>query len=257
MSPNDENQMRIAIMESLRQQNNPRIENREEVLLEQAIQNSLSNVQIVNEDSLLQEAIAASIEAENERRLAQYYSSQVPAPRINNYTEERELRAENDRLYQESLRIDLEKERVAREIEERKQRQIAEERELKLLEEEARDRAWIAEEEATRALQTIKQIEDAKVALLRPPILKYPIEVSEVTSLSILKFRLPNGVVINHTFHQEEPITSVIQQLQYDLKYAGDLTLTIPPNEIITCSSDTSISFCGIKNRNSILVGYA
>ena len=160
--------------------------------------------------------------------------------RIRRETIERDrmLREEQDRAYEESVRMDIEKIENAR------------------LVAEAASRAAAAAEETARALQAARLAEEARKASIVPPVLRYAIETIRPEDLLTLRFRLPNGSVVNHAFHYDEPLESILQQLRYDLKYLGDLVLTLQPRTVITCSPDTSISTCGITNRSTIVVTY-
>ena len=245
MTRDEEDQLRIAIMNSLQDptilppmivRTPPRSPLQSPIIEEDDV-----------EDELLQQAIQASITAAEQARLATFHANQVVAapmsprllsPRTEQLMENRKIREEQDRAYEEALRIDTEKAENARKAA------------------EAAARAAQAAEEAARKLQEAKIAEEAKREALQPPILKYPLEVIDMKDLYMLRFKLPNGSVVNHSFHRDEPLSSIIQQLRFDLKYLGDIVITVPPNVVLTCSPDTSIVGCGVANRTMLFVTY-
>jgi ATPase subunit of ABC transporter with duplicated ATPase domains len=191
----------------------------------------------------LNEAIQLSIQAAEQTNLAAFHANQIAAsppmsPRTQRYQEDRALREEQDRAYEEALRVEREKAENARKMV------------------EAANRAQELAEEATRKLQEVKQLENAKRENLRSPILRFPIEDANTGDLLMLRFKLPDGSTINHTFHRNEPLESLIQQLRFDLKHLGDFILVIQPNTIINCSRDTAIGDCGVQNRVLVHVRY-
>ena len=194
------------------------------------------------EDDLLQGAILASIEAAEQSRLANFHANQVlmspPAsPPVQRINEDREIIRRQNEEYAESLRIDQERAEAAKRAA------------------EAAEKAAYAAEESARMLQMSKAAEEAKIEALQPPELEYPIELGSAADIFSLRFRLPSGGVVTHSFHRSEPLSSLIQQLQFDAKHPGDLILTIPPRSIIDCPPDTPIEDCGIENRIVISVG--
>jgi hypothetical protein len=195
------------------------------------------------EEALIQAAIEASMRATNEAKLATLHANQIVpqpmlSPRRQQMAETRDLRAEQDREYQEALRRDQEKSENAR------------------LAAEATARAAAAAEEATRKLQEAHTAEEAKKEALRPPILQNPIEVASAADIYTVRFRLPTGATVTHSFHRNEPLSSVLQQLRFDLKYTGTLVLTIPPGKPVTCAETMTINECGFSNRIVINVDY-
>jgi hypothetical protein len=251
MSSYEEEQMRLAIAESLRETS---LGTSPVTIVRTPPRSPLSSPrgqfeeiqqEMDLEDLLLQEAIQASITAVEQSKLATFHANQInsiprsPRVRNTNFTEEREFRAEQDLAYEEAMRIDLKNAENAR------------------LASEAALAASAAAEVASRKLQEAKIAEIARRETLQPPILIFPIEDSDLKDIYIIRFRLPTGVTVNHSFNRNEPLQSIIQQLRYDLKYLGNFTLTLQPNIAITCSPNTSIVNCGIANRVSIIVNYA
>jgi hypothetical protein len=249
MTPDEENQMKIAIMESLQDAEH---RTQSPVIIKSPPRSPMMSPIDVDreddfEDPLLQEAIQASMQATEQARLAVFHANQVAtapkSPRIisppTQMRTDRELREEQDRLYAETERIDREKMENAR------------------LAAEAATKAAVAAEEAARALHEAKNAEEMKREALQPPKLEYPLETSDIKDIFMLRFRLPNGMIVNHSFHRNEPLRSVIQQLRFDLKDIGDLILTVQDrNAVLTCDPNIPISECGIRNRIAIIVSY-
>jgi len=243
MTPEEEEQMRIAIMASL--------EETRKSPITQTIKPLPSPPRTEEEDIediLLQEAIQASITAAEQARIATFHANQVAvtpsspralSPRNLEALERSELREEQEREYQEALRIDREREENARKAA------------------EAAALAAAAAEEAARKLQEAKIAENTKKEALQPPILKYPIDTVDIKDIFMIRFRLPTGSLVTHSFHRDEPLSSIIKQLQFDLRHPGDLTVTIPGYGVITCAPETSISTCGFNNRIAVMVDYA
>lgn len=212
--------------------------------LQESPTQNYNNIDDDIDELFLQEAIAQSTRAVEQARLATQHvrriipNSPILSPRSSKILEDRQLREQQDREYEYVLRMDREAVENAR------------------IAAEAAEKAALAAEDATKKLQKAKLEELKKKESLLPPILKYPPETTDVQNLYILAFKLPNGSRINHSFHRDEPLSSIIQQLQFDLKYPGHLNLTLPPNTAITCDPRTSISSCGIPNKNLIFVTY-
>lgn len=193
------------------------------------------------DDVLLQEAIRMSMEASNQAKTANYHASQVTTPQIlsprnDKYSESRLILSQQERDYEESLRQDRKRQEEA---------QLAAEAALK---------ASKAAEEAARLVQVAQQREKLEKSQFMPPTLTYPIESSSNTDILHLRFRLPTGATVNHSFNRYEPLRSVHQQLRFDMRSNDKFTLSIPPRTIITCSEDSSLFQCGIENRTMINV---
>ena len=214
VNDDDDAQLRMAIAASLENQFDP-------ITIDE---------KIMDEDLELQEALDASVRETEAARLKEAELEQL---RIN-----REMREEQDREYQEALRIDIEK------------------AENKRLITEAAEKAAEQVEEDARLLQEEQALKEARRMSLLPPSLVYPLERSAFNDVYMMRFKLPDGSVINHSFNRNEPLSSVLQQLRFDLKYLGELVLTIQPRTVITCAHDTPISECGLGNKITVLVGY-
>lgn len=214
VNDDDDAQLRMAIAASLENQFDP-------IIIDE---------KIMDEDLELQEALDASVREIEAARLKEAELEQL---RIN-----REMREEQDREYQEALRIDIEK------------------AENKRLIAEAAEKAAEQVEEDARLLQEEQALKEARRMSLLPPSLVYPLERSAFNDVYMMRFKLPDGSVINHSFNRNEPLSSVLQQLRFDLKYLGELVLTIQPRTVITCAHDTPIGKCGLGNRIMILVDY-
>lgn len=251
MSPDEEDQLRIAIMASLQEANLPATTI--PPIVRTPPRSPLITTPDVNEDediedALLQEAIQASILAAEQARLANFHANQVinapvsprgPSPNTVRLLEDRALREQQDREYQEALRIDIEKAEHAKKAA------------------EAAAKAAAAAEEAAMKLKEAKLAEEARKEALQPPVLQFPIEAADPRDIYMIRFKLPSGSTVNHSFHRDEPFSSVIQQIRFDLKHLGELSFVIQPAKAITCDPATSISACGIDNRILIFVTYA
>lgn len=193
------------------------------------------------EEVLLQEAIKLSLEASSHAKTANYHASQASSPQIlsprrSTYSPPASLLIEQDREYEESLRQDR-----LRQAEVNKAA-------------EAAMAASKAAEEAARLVQVAKEREKMERLQHTPPVLKYAIENSDVGDILYLRFRLPTGHTVNHTFNRYEPLRSVMQQLRFDMKTNDKFTLSIPPRTMITCDNDSTLLQCGIENRTMINV---
>ncbi|CAH6419663.1 Hypothetical protein HVR_LOCUS737 [uncultured virus] len=257
MTQDEEYQMRIAIMESI-QDINPRVVTPPIVRSppRTPLLSPVKTEQEDIEDALLQAAIAASIQATEQARLATFHANQlitspyvspyvspvaspVVSPRTQRLEEDRLLREQQEVAYQEALKIDRDREATAR------------------MAADAASKAAQAAEEATRILQAAKLAEEAKRETLQPPILQYPVEAGQQADIYLIRFRLPEGGVVNHSFNKNEPIKNVIQQLRFDIKHVGNLVLTIPPNTVVNCDPDVPISDCGFGNKMLVMVAVA
>ena len=66
----------------------------------------------------------------------------------------------------------------------------------------------------------------------------------------------PTNKQVNHTFHKDEPLITLINQIKYDLRYLYGLVLNIAGRHVISCDYNYTISECGIQNRSTIYVSY-
>lgn len=198
------------------------------------------------EEDMLMMAIALSIEAAEHAHNAMEYATPSPleyaTPSPMEYatpspgTEARMIRQDQQREYQEALRTDREREASLM--------RVAEEARL----------AGAAAEKAARMVQEAREIERAKHEALKPPMLRYAVDVGPKEDIFTLRFRLYDGSVVNHSFHRSEPIDSLFQQLRFDLRELGELRLTMQPRKLVNCDSSTSIEDCGILDRSTIIV---
>lgn len=245
MSPDEEEQMRLAIMASLEEQYEPIADAATIVRSPPRGPNPLLSPIETDEEveeAFLQEAIEASIRAAEEAKLATLHANRLTAPlttEMQRLQADRALREQQNREYEETLRIDEERAENARRAA------------------EAATRAAEAAEEATRKLAEAQMAEELRRTALQPPVLVYPLETADTGDIYLIRFKLPSGAVVNHSFHRDEPLSSILQQLRFDLKYFGDLILTIQqPRMVVTCSPVTPISNCGFGNRIMVLVTY-
>lgn len=177
------------------------------------------------EDDIYDEDFAAAIELS----LAAARQATTAAQRVN---ELEILRKEQDEAYETSLRQDM----ARREAEEAAQAAL-----------ELAKQAELQAEEALR-------IEKARQEALRIPDLQYPIEKYNKSDLLTLRFRLLDGSIINHTFHKNEPMRSLIQQIRFDMKYLGGFEMIMQPNKPIICNEDYGLADCGVADRILITV---
>jgi hypothetical protein len=187
-----------------------------------------------DEDMLLT-AIALSMEAAEHARNAINYTEMeyaTPSPR----TETQLIRQQQTQEYEEALRIDR-----------------AREADIQRAAEEAR-LAGVAAERAAHMVQEAREMEHAKQEALKPPLLRYAIEVGSKEDIFTLRFRLYDGSVVTHSFNRREPIASLFQQLRFDLRDLGELKLTMQPRKLVNCDLETSIEDCGIADRSMIIV---
>lgn len=203
------------------------------------------------EQFLLDEAIALSLEVNNYAEEAveaankvtntlpahsHPLATQTKAHHHHGHHVSRELKMQQDREYEESLRIDREREEAA------------------IAAAEAATKAAVAAKELAAMMERAKAEEMNKRNSLVPPILKYPIENANKADLYTIRFKLPTGGTVNHTFHKNEPLASVIQQLSFDTKSLDNFILTIQPRTVINCDGTTPIWQCGIEDRVMIIV---
>ena len=137
------------------------------------------------------------------------------------------------------------------------------------LEEELRLDALRLEEELRLQFEERLRFEEAeKLRLMRleeellliknmsPPNYRYDITNFNTNDLIILRFTLPTNKQVNHTFHKDEPLLTLINQIKYDLRYLYGLVLNIAGRQVISCDYNYTISQCGIPNRSTIYVSY-
>jgi hypothetical protein len=138
-----------------------------------------------------------------------------------------------------------------------------------ILEEELRLDALRLEEELRSQFEERLRFEEVeKIRLMRieeellliknmpPPIYRYDITNFNNNDLIILRFKLPTNKQVNHTFHKDEPLITLINQIKYDLRYLYGLVLNIAGRQVISCDYNYTISQCGIPNRSTIYVSY-
>jgi len=115
--------------------------------------------------------------------------------------ENKRIKEEQDREYEEAVKKDLEQKRI-REIEENKKR-------LEELQIEKR-----------------KKIEQMKRSKLNPPVLKFPLIGNESSDdIFNIRVRFPDSRTSEYKFSAEEPYNSLIQQIRYDTKYIYEFKL--------------------------------
>lgn len=234
MTEAEEEQMRMAIKASL-----------EETMLPSPVR-ALPRNPILSpmteeaeiEEAFIQEAIDASMRATREAQLATVHANQITAaPASPRRQQTRDIITEQNREYEEALRKDQEKVENAR------------------VAAEAATRATAAAEEATRKLQEARAAEEIKKATLQPPTLQHLGTLGP--DVYTIRFKLPNDTTVMHSFHRNEPLSSVLQQLRFDLKHTGPLNLTVPPGKLVICSETEPIHACGFSTRIVINVDYA
>jgi hypothetical protein len=159
---------------------------------------------------------------------------------------------EQDREYEKALAEDIRNEEERLRLKE----------ELRLdalrLEEELRiqfeERLRFEEHEKLRLMRIEEELQLIKN--MQPPIYSYDIANFNTNDLIILRFTLPTKKQINHTFHKDEPLLTLINQIKYDLRYLYGLILNIAGRQVISCDYNYTISQCGIPNRSTIYVSY-
>jgi len=123
------------------------------------------------------------------------------------------------------------------------------------LEEELRlDALRLEEVEKLRLMRIEEELQLIKN--MPPPIYRYDITNFNNNDLIILRFKLPTNKQVNHTFHKDEPLITLINQIKYDLRYLYGLVLNIAGRQVISCDYNYTISQCGIPNRSTIYVSY-
>lgn len=197
-----------------------------------------------DEDTALSAALAASVSDLDETeqlRLAMSRSLDLPSRASSSPTTPvlpplRDSYPDDvDRRFEESLRKDREKVKLAAE---REVRRLIEDEKIR---ENERKKIELENE--------IKRLVGAGLHL------KYPVELADQKDLFLIRFKLPSGVVVNHSFHKMEPLKSVLDQLRFDTNHFGSFELTISPNFRVVCPPDhTPIMSCGFMNRILVLV---
>lgn len=216
MTESEEEQLQRAIRISLQDQYNYQLSPRE--FVNQEVDEDL-------EQALIDAAIAESLQAANSARIAANSVRKIASPPVSPRTvTRREIQA----AYEESVRMDQEKAMK-----------------------EAAEAAEKAAEAAERAAKLLKEVKEKET--LTAPNLLYPI-TDNMNEIYNLRFRLPDGSVVNHMFNRNEPIKSVLQQLRFDTKHTGEFVLIVPPRTPITCHNDTPLSECGLSNRMLVQV---
>jgi hypothetical protein len=245
MTLDEEEQLRVAIQKSLDEANllmrtTPTvITDRRDPLYSPVANNDFKDT----EDVMIQEAIKASVMAADQANLAKYHLNKITLspggePPLSPRTlQRRQLMQKQDIEYEESVRIDTEKAKQAREAA------------------EAAQAAAIAAEVAANKIKEALILEENKKALIQPPVLIYSLD--NANDILLLRFKLPSGGTVNHSFHKREPLSSLIQQLRFDLKHLGDFVLTLQHSrKVIICTPDTSLEQCGFINRGVVIVEY-
>ncbi len=167
-------------------------------------------------DQMLQNAIAASIEAANKENLAVYHANRVLDSKSNlGYSN---IISQQDKEYEDALNVD-------------------------------RIKAEMALYESVKAIDKLIQPTQSTQFTSQ-----YNIEDADANDIYRLRFRLPDGSIKNHSFHKHDSLSSMIRQIKYDMNYNGNIKLIIPPNIPISCDPTTSISNCGIGDRITISV---
>jgi len=107
----------------------------------------------------------------------------------------------------------------------------------------------------------LKIAEQEKLASLQSPIPVYPIQNVDRKDTLLLGVTLPGGNKVNHTFHKNEPLITLINQIRFDAKTTADFRLKRSVfergrlmNVYIDCPADVSLINCGIKDREMIIV---
>jgi len=161
-------------------------------------------------------------------------------------------REEQDREYEIALAEDL---RL-------NEKRLRLEEELRLdalrLEEELRsqfeERLRFEEVEKLRLMRIEEEL--LLIKNMSPPNYRYDITNFNTNDLIILRFTLPTNKQVNHSFHKDEPLLTLINQIKYDLRYLYGLVLNIAGRQLISCDYNYTISQCGIPNRSTIYVSY-
>lgn len=179
------------------------------------------------ENELLQAAIEASMAATTQTQAALSQLSQNLSPRSRRLAEDRSIREQQDLEYREAILMD--------------QARIDQERLAAI---EATTKAAQAAAAATRAVEAAAAQIATKDALV-PPRLHYPIEATPSEDLYTIVFRLPSGHSINHVFDPREPFGSVLAQARYDTKHLGPIRFFIQGHRgHFGCSPETFLGQC-------------
>jgi hypothetical protein len=137
---------------------------------------------------------------------------------------------------------------------------------LRISQLEAKKALLDAQEEENRKNKIEEQ--KTKIKIYSLPFLKYNPTLSPKEYLYTLRFKLPTGVSIDHVFDKGEPMSSVIQQLRFDLQSEKPLSLFIPDKNAmkgvirrqilrkIKYEDKTRIINAGIRDRMSIRVEF-
>ena len=195
------------------------------------------------EDKILQSVLEASME-EFEREL-----KRVEAEKLPQIAEERLMREEQDREYEEALRADREKELLCKpnvleynsDSTNSTNAYSSESEELSESEETLETPVEALEEDS----------DDSTESEVSPEVFELPINV-EVESY-VLRFRLPYKTV-THTFLNTANVNTIISQLKRDTGYNGDISLTLPDGSTIESHDKSIICNSGILNRMTINV---
>jgi hypothetical protein len=246
MTQDEEEQMRMAIEESLRNiTRSPPMSPRRMTQIPSPVRSPRNNYEDELEDPAIQEAIQASITAAAEARIAAQHANNInttrtpPMPIVSPGTERRQIIEQQNREFEEALRIDRENAEQAR------------------LAAEAAARAAAAAEAAARALREAQANDEARRNALRPPNWLYPITAdTPQADIVSINFRFPSGMS-SHRFNVNEPMSSLLQQLRVDTKHLGNFKLVSGIGRFartIDCPPEATLRDCGLEGGLSINV---
>ena len=167
---------------------------------------------------------------------------EIPTPLVDDFATleeiDRQIRMEQDIEYERALAIDREREDAAA-----------------MAAHEARISAELAEQ-AVKIMEQTRVTDTAMKNALRPPLLKYSLESSEDRDMYSVRFRLPNGSSVTHSFHRLEPLSSMIQQARFDARNLGQPRFLIGVGQEIMCEENTPLGECGVTNRSTLNVTF-
>jgi hypothetical protein len=87
-----------------------------------------------------------------------------------------------------------------------------------------------------------------------PPTSKIGIGSARPSDLMVLRCQFPDGSKINHIYHKDEPLESIVNQVRFDMNYSGDVDLVVHPNIHIAFPLNNTIYSSGIKNCDLVLI---
>lgn len=170
-----------------------------------------------------------------------------------------ETQFQNEEIHLQRKLQQIEREERAR-LREEQDREYEEVLRISRLEAEKALLAIRAEEERKNKIEEQKN----KVKIYTLPFVKYDTALSPKENVYKLKFKLPTGVSIIHTFDKREHMSVVLQQLRFDLQSEHPLSLSIPNEKRITRQNLTKLVYedktriisCGIGNNMTITVDF-